>query len=383
VPEHMAPSRFVRLAELPLTPNGKVDRKALPAPEVTLQGDEREHVAPRTPDEEILCGIWEEVLGMAGIGVRDNFFELGGHSLLATRLIARVRAILSIELPLRAVFEAPTVAALAARIESIQSEERRQVKPPLTPLQNREPLPLSFAQQRLWFLNQLEPDSPFYNVAAAMLLTGKLDVDALNKSFAEVVRRHESLRTTFNVVDGEPVQVILPSANVTVPFVNLSTLPDEQRQTEARLLVTEEIERPFDLASGPIARALLIRLSEREHVAVLTVHHIACDAWSMEILVKEIGALYKAFSQREPSPLAALPVQYADYAQWQRGWLRGEVLDAELSYWTRQLKGVATLELPTDVAQLTRIGAFAEEEADPFRRPRAIPIRRCAITTGC
>jgi amino acid adenylation domain-containing protein len=208
--------------------------------------------------------------------------------------------------------------------------------------------PLSFAQLRLWFLDQLEPGNFFYNTAAAVRLTGQLDVAALERSFAEVIRRHESLRTTFSIVNGEPVQVVTPSPETDLPFIDLSVSPGEDHETEARRLATEEIERPFDLATDTIIRGLLLRLSAREHVAVLTIHHIACDAWSLEILVKEISALYDAFSQGQPSPLAELPIQYIDYARWQREWLRGEVLDKELAYWRDQLQGVATLELPTD-----------------------------------
>lgn len=208
--------------------------------------------------------------------------------------------------------------------------------------------PLSFAQHRLWFLDQLEPGNSFYNAAAAVRLTGQLDVAALERSFAEVIRRHESLRTTFSIVNGEPVQVVTPSPETDLPFIDLSVSPGEDHETEARRLATEEIERPFDLATGPIIRGLLLRLSAREHVAVLTIHHVACDAWSLEILVKEISALYDAFSRGQPSALAELPIQYIDYARWQREWLRGEVLDKELAYWTDQLKGAVTVELPTD-----------------------------------
>ena len=207
---------------------------------------------------------------------------------------------------------------------------------------------LSFAQLRLWFLDQFEPGSSFYNIEAAVRLTGQLDVAALERSLAEVIRRHESLRTTFSVVNGEPVQAVMPSLETDLPFIDLSVSPGEDHEIEARRLAIEESARPFDLATGPIIRGLLLRLSAREHVAVLTIHHIACDAWSVEILVKEISALYDAFSQGQPSPLAELPVQYIDYARWQREWLRGEVLDKELAYWRDQLKEAGTLELPTD-----------------------------------
>src|SRR5690349_6645277 len=208
--------------------------------------------------------------------------------------------------------------------------------------------PLSFAQHRLWFLDQLEPGNSFYNIAAAVRLTGQLDVAALERSFAEVIRRHESLRTTFSVVNGEPVQAVMPSTQTDLPFIDLSVSPGEDHEKEARRLGTEEIGRPFNLATGPIIRGLLLRLSAREHVAVLTIHHIASDAWSLEILVTEISAFYDAFSQGRPSPLPDLPIQYIDYACWQREWLRGEVLDQELAYWRDQLQEVVTLELPTD-----------------------------------
>jgi amino acid adenylation domain-containing protein len=349
LPGYMLPQAFVALDELPLSSSGKVDRRRLPAPERDAAAHADDYAAPRTPLEEMLAGVYSDLLGVGRVGREDDFFDLGGHSLLATRLIARARSLLSIELPLRAVFEAPTVAGLAARVEAIQSEGRAGLlRPPLTAQPRGPAAPLSFAQQRLWFLDQLEPGTPLYNVSAAVRLAGRLDAEALERAFAELARRHESLRTTFAVVEGEPAQVVAPPTESRLPFVDLSGLPEGEREAEARRLAAEEAAHPFDLAAGPVARTLLLRLSDDEHVAVLTMHHIVCDAWSVEVLVREVGALYRAFSRGEPSPLPELPVQYADFAAWQRGWLRGAALAEELAYWTRRLEGAPPLELPTD-----------------------------------
>ncbi|WP_444546339.1 amino acid adenylation domain-containing protein [Archangium lansingense] len=279
------------------------------------------------------------------VGVREDFFELGGHSLLATQLVSRVREVFGVELPLRAIFEAPTVERLAARVLATKAG----VRSPLKRVARGGVLPLSFAQQRLWFLDQLEPGSAFYNVPAVVKLTGVLDVGALERSFEELVRRHEALRTRFGTEGGAPVQVICQEPVFAFSVEDLSELPEAVREGEAKRRVEEEAQHPFDLASGPLLRTKLLKLGEREHVLVLVMHHIVSDGWSMGILVRELAGLYEAFSQGKPSPLAELPVQYADYAAWQREWLRGEVLDAQLGYWRKQLKGAPpALELPTD-----------------------------------
>ncbi|HYG65818.1 MAG TPA: amino acid adenylation domain-containing protein, partial [Thermoanaerobaculia bacterium] len=347
LPDYMAPSAFVRLDALPLNPNGKVDRKALPAPERSAGAEG--YLAPRTPVEEILAGIWAELLGLERVGADGNFFELGGHSLLATRVTSRLRDTLGIELPLSDVFEASSLADLAARVEAARRDGTQASSPPIVPAPREGALPLSFAQERLWFIDQLEPGSPLYNIAAALQARGPLDSGVLARTLGEIVRRHEALRTAFAELAGEPVQVIQPARPFLLPVVDLSALPESVREDLARTLAAAETGRPFDLSRGPLMRALLLRLGEADHAVVLTMHHIASDGWSMGILVREVAALYPAFAAHRPSPLPELPVQYADFSVWQRSWLHGEVLEQEIDFWRQRLAGLPPLlELPTD-----------------------------------
>ncbi|MFL6196132.1 MAG: amino acid adenylation domain-containing protein, partial [Thermoanaerobaculia bacterium] len=350
LPEYMVPAAFVMLAAFPFTPNGKVDRKALPAPE--WDGGGEEAVAPRTPVEEILAGIWAGLLGVERVGADSDFFELGGHSLLATRVVSRLRETLGVELPLRDLLEASRLADLAARVEAARRSGAPVSVPPLPPLvptlREGDP-PLSFAQERLWFIDQLEPGSPLYNIAAALRAAGPLDPGVLALTLGEVVRRHEALRTVFKERAGSPVQVIQPAGLFQLPVVDLSALPESAREDLAPLLAGEEAGRPFDLARGPLLRGLLVRLGEGDHAVALTLHHIASDGWSMGILVREVAALYPAFAAGRPSPLPEPAVQYADFALWQRSWLQGEVLEGEIAFWRGQLAGLPPLlELPTD-----------------------------------
>ena len=347
LPGYMVPSAFVILESLPLTPNGKVDRKALPAPDADgVQEDT--YIAPRNPIEEGLAEIWGAVLKLGQIGVHNNFFELGGHSLLATQVISRIRSTFQVELPLRALFEAPNIAGLAERIEAAFGEDSTAV-PPLVKASREQPLPLSFAQQRLWFLDQFEPGGSLYNIPMALRLKGSLNTDALQQSLGEMVLRHESLRTSFTLVDGEPVQVIRKTSEYSLEVVDLSGLEDGDCKQEAQRLVQEEAQRPFDLQQGPLFRAGLLRLSDDEHILLLTLHHIISDGWSQGVLRRELPALYNAFSQGKPCSLPELPIQYADYAAWQRNWLQGEALERQIDYWKRNLGGApALLELPTD-----------------------------------
>ncbi|HDQ71832.1 MAG TPA: amino acid adenylation domain-containing protein, partial [Chloroflexi bacterium] len=348
LPGHMVPSAFVTLAALPLTPNGKVDRRALPAPDLAA-GLEGAYVAPRTPVEELVAQVWCDVLGLERVSVEANFFELGGHSLSATQVVSRICRLMDIDLPLRRLFESPSVAGLARALEQARDAGEKLPIPPIEPASREGALPLSFAQQRMWFLNQLEPDSPFYNVPFALCLTGELDVEALERALGEIVRRHEVLRTTFAAVDGEPHQVIRPARPVTLDPEDLTTYPVEQREAEARRRAQAEAHRSFDLETGPLVRVWLLRLAARDHVLLLNVHHVAADGWSMGILTRELRALYGAFLAGEPSPLEDLAIQYADYAAWQRAWLAGDVLEAQVAYWRDQLAGApALLELPTD-----------------------------------
>ncbi|MBV9108281.1 MAG: amino acid adenylation domain-containing protein, partial [Gemmatimonadetes bacterium] len=347
VPEYMLPSAFVALDAFPLTGSGKIDRRALPAPDFGAEA--AEHVAPRTEVEEALAGIWAEVLRLERVGIDDDFFALGGHSLLATRLISRVREAFAVELPLRELFEAPTVEQLAARIDLLARERGGMVAPPIAPAGREAPLPLSFAQQRLWFLDQLEPGSAAYNLPFALRLRGRLDEEALERALAGVVARHEVLRTRFAVAAGEPVQVV--DAEVAVRFAreDLSHVAAEERERQVRALAAAEALRPFDLAAGPLFRGVLVRLGEEEHAVLLTLHHVAADGWSTGILAQELSAFYAAIAEGREADLPPLAVQYGDYAAWQRGWLRGEVLDRQLAYWKARLAGAPPLlEIPTD-----------------------------------
>jgi amino acid adenylation domain-containing protein len=346
LPDSMLPAALVLLEALPRNPSGKVDRRALPAP-----GPEREAGAGTSPlssTEELLAGIWVELLGVARVGRNESFFDLGGHSLLATRVVSRVRQILGVELPVIRLFETPTLAGFAARVdESLQS-----LGPPaprIVPVSRQGELPLSFAQQRLWFIDQLEPGGSAYNMPFAVRLEGELDLPAFAAALSELGRRQESLRTIFPCVLGRPVQVVLPAAPILPAVVDLGTLSRSLAAQESERLTRMEAAGPFDLDRGPLLRVQLLRLSRNEHLALATLHHIIADGWSLGVLFREIAALYEAFRERRPSPLPELPIQYVDFAVWQQAWLQGEVLEEHLGAWWRLLEGLPSqLDLPTD-----------------------------------
>ena len=338
LPEYMVPSAFVLLAELPATSSGKVDRRALPDPALESTGA---HVEPRTHIERQLAQMWEQLLNRPHVSVDQNFFELGGHSLLATQLMSRVRDMFQIEIPLRSIFEAKTIAELAKRIERGTGTTS-----PIPRASRDTALPLSFAQQRLWFMDQVVPGNPAYNIQAAVRLSGPLSPTAFASALNEIVQRHEILRTTFHMREGQPTQVISPIAELNLEIRDLSTLPSSPDTVQQ--LASAEARRPFDLTRGPLLRALLLRLDETEHVLLLSVHHIVADGWSMGVLVREVATLYRAFVEGRPTPLAELPIQYADFAVWQREWLQGEVLHEQLDYWRQQLAGLEPLALPLD-----------------------------------
>jgi amino acid adenylation domain-containing protein len=370
LPDYMTPGTFVFLKAMPLTHNGKLDRKALPRPEPEQGEGGTAYVTPRTPTEEILVGIWEWVLKREGIGIHDNFFDLDGHSLLATQVMVRLRKALGVELPLKELFENATVADLAARVaqirqaptssptarisQAIQTAERaeQEFRPPLTRVSREAELPLSFAQLRLWFIDQIEPGNASYNCPLAVRLRGWLNVQILEEALNEIIARHETLRTTFSADGGKPKQLIGPASKVDLVIENLSGLTEEDREAAARQLVIKEVERPFNLRRGPLVRVKVLKLAEEDHVMALVTHHIVSDAWSTGVLIDELLALYKAYSEGEPSPLPELEIQYADYAYWQRRYLRGETLDKLLEYWRKQLGGeLPALKLPTDRPQ--------------------------------
>ncbi|MBV9926801.1 MAG: amino acid adenylation domain-containing protein [Acidobacteria bacterium] len=352
LPDYMLPSAFVRLECLPLTPNGKVDRRALPKPGARDPEAQGDFEPPRTPDEEALAKIWSEVLGVGRVGVEDNFFELGGHSLLATQVVSRVHRDLGVELRLRSLFESPTLSGLAACVEAARLAGQRESEAPriTTRASGDDPPPLSYAQRRLWFFDRLTPGSHAYNICELLPLDSPLDREALARALNELLRRHESLRTTFaEFAGGEPVQVIAPPSPLELPLVDLSALFEDEARAESARLAAEESQRPFDLTKGPLLRTTLLRLSDEEHYLLLSVHHIVFDGWSLRVFAEELAALYEAFTRGEGSPLEELPVQYADYAVWQREQLEGGALDAQLDYWRRALAGAPSLlELPAD-----------------------------------
>jgi len=348
-PDYMIPSAFVLLDALPLTPNGKVDRHNLPHPGRSRPELDTPYRAPTNSVEEKLANIWTDVLSLDQVGIDDNFFALGGHSLLATQVISRIRDVFQVELPLRRLFETPTVAALVDCIEKNHRVTSRDELQFIRPVSRNGALPLSFAQQRLWFLNRLEPENPAYNQPTVLRLSGDLNIEALQKTLDAIVARHDVLRTTFTAIDEKPMQVVNEPRPVELPLIDLSERPALQRETEVQELFRVLTRQCFNLAEDLMLRGALLRLGVNDHVLFLVTHHIASDNWSDQILFREIAAFYEAFADERSPVLSDLPIQYADFASWQRQWLQGEVFDEELTYWKKQLKGSApVLELPTD-----------------------------------
>ncbi|MDY7092225.1 MAG: MupA/Atu3671 family FMN-dependent luciferase-like monooxygenase [Acidobacteriota bacterium] len=377
LPGYMVPAAMMLLPAMPLNTSGKIDRKALPEPEDLVAEAGPTGGAAQDSETELVAGVWAEVLGREAVGAGGDFFELGGHSLLATQAVSRLRALFGIEISLRQLFETPTPAAMARRVREQRSEGSGLVPPPLEPVSRDGELPLSFAQQRLWFFEQLEEDSTAYSLPEALRLEGPLDVAALAASLRQLQQRHEVLRTTFPEEDGKPRQHIAPEPLMDLPVVSLEALPESVWEIHLRQLAEREAIRPFDLEAGPLMRAILVRLDDQRHAILFTMHHIISDGWSVAVLVREVGELYAArVAQRRPR-LRPLPVQYADFAVWQRSWLQGEALERQLSYWRRQLAGAPTLlELPTDrprpevqrFAGATRSFELSEDLSRGFRQ---------------
>ena len=349
LPPTMLPSAFVELDELPRTLNGKIDRKSLPALEVVQTARDESELQPRTPIEEVVAAIWREVLKLPVVGRTDNFFNLGGHSLLATQVILRLRDTLKVELPVRSIFESSTVEQLSVLIQEQIGDGRQQTLDPIEVVPRTGRLAASFAQQRLWFQEKLTLGSGAFHLALGAKLEGQLNVPALEQTFTEIIRRHESLRTSFPMIDGEVVQQISSPSPFRIPIIDLRHFDEADRETISLDLAQSELSRPFDLASGPLTRVVLIRHRDDEYTIICTLHHIISDGWSRGVLVKEISTLYEAFCSAEPSPLAELSIQYADFAEWQRQRLQGDALEQELNYWKEKLEGAPPLlALPTD-----------------------------------
>ncbi|MEN3328617.1 MAG: hypothetical protein V7638_3424, partial [Acidobacteriota bacterium] len=376
LPEYMVPSQFVLMDHLPLTPNGKVDRETLAALATAEPESESEFIPAKTPVEELLTHIFASILDVDSIGANDDFFQLGGHSLLATQVMSRVRETFKIQIPLTALFEYSTVASLAPHIEAAIQTSAGIATPIIARGPRQEPLPLSFGQQRLWFVDQLQSGTAAYNVPLAMRLTGPLNVSALEQSFTEIVHRHESLRTCFPERDGQPVQLVNPAEPFTIPFSDLTALPVSEREATAIEMAQVEMNQPFTLSTGPLLRVKLLRLSDSEHIVVVTMHHIISDGWSMNNLIEEMGALYAAYSNDLPSPLPPPAIQYGDFTLWQREWMQSDVLEKQIKYWSEKLSGLSTLELPIDrprvegqsLRGLTQKAAFSPELSQEVKR---------------
>ncbi|WP_414575248.1 amino acid adenylation domain-containing protein [Anabaena sp. CCY 9402-a] len=342
LPDYMIPSQFITLDALPLTPNGKVDRRALPKPQFQTSS---QTIAPRTPTEELLLNIWQNILNLNSVGITDNFFTLGGHSLLVIRLVSQIQQVFGVDISLRKIFEKPTIAELATLINS--SRLNTSLSNAIPVRESTDKILLSFAQQRLWMLAQIEPENPSYNVAAALRLTGDVNVDILTQSLQEIIQRHEVLRASFLNVDGQWIAVIIPEININIPVVYLNFLPPSQQQKLVQQLAQEESQQPFNLEIIPLLRAKLLYLNTHEYILLLTMHHIITDGWSINVFAQEMASIYQAFSQGQPSPLTPLKIQYADFAAWQRS--QNDKFNYQLEYWRQQLESTPELlELPTD-----------------------------------
>jgi len=345
LPEYMVPAQLMRLDAMPLSPSGKLDRRALPEPVWQV----REHVEPETALEQQIAAIWRAVLGLPRIGLRDDFFALGGHSLLATQIISRTRQACDVELALRTLFEASELGDFAEQVRLIQASGQRNQQLAITNVDRSQPVPLSYSQQRMWFLWQMEPDSPAYNVGGMARLRGVLDIGRFEAALQALILRHETLRTTFPSINGVAQQKVAAQTGVRMDWQDFSALAEDVRQQRLQQLADREAHTPFDLETGPLLRACLVKAGDQEHYLVLTLHHIVTEGWAMDIFARELSALYEAFIDERESPLEPLPVQYLDYSVWQRQWLEGGERQRQLDYWTAQLGTEhPLLELPAD-----------------------------------
>jgi len=350
LPDYMVPAAFVVLAALPMTPSGKVNRRALPAPDMGRPNLDSSYMPPHTPVQQMLAEAWSDLLGIERIGIHDDFFQLGGHSLLVAKLATRIRQAFKVELSLIEVFKNPTVAQLAEAVEKPGIASEFPELPPIRRAPRDRPIPLSFPQERVWFLNQLTPGGNIaYNFQFTLWLRGPLRVDVLEQVLTELVRRHEILRTSFPAFGGRPVQVVHPAAPVSLPLVDLRGVPEEEREALAERLFEETAQVPFDIAQAPLIRWRLVRLDDDLWELIQIEHHFVHDGWSFALLLREIKTLYPTFLGGEPSPLPELPVQYADFAVWQREWMEGPIMDHLLGFWKKKLAGAPPgLEVATD-----------------------------------
>ncbi|MQG96183.1 non-ribosomal peptide synthetase [Pseudomonas sp. MN1F] len=345
LPAYMVPAQLIGLEHVPLGPSGKVDRKALPAP----VWQQRAHVEPQTALQQQVAAIWREVLNLPQVGLHDDFFALGGHSLLATQIVSRTRLACDVELPLKVLFEASELAAFCEEIARIRAAGERNQQGEIARVDRRQAVPLSYSQQRMWFLWQMEPGSPAYNVGGMARLRGTLHVDAFERALQALIVRHETLRTTFPSIDGVPYQCVADDSGLQLDWQDFTALPADRRQQHLQQLADDQAHQPFDLERGPLLRACLVKTEDREHYFVLTLHHIVTEGWAMDIFARELGELYEAFVDDRESPLAPLPVQYLDYSVWQRQWLESGEGARQLAYWKDRLGDEhPVLALPAD-----------------------------------
>jgi amino acid adenylation domain-containing protein len=350
LPEYMVPAAFVVLAAFPLNAGGKFDRHALPIPDLSDHERQEHIIAPRTPQEEIIAGLWEEFLGIERIGIHENFFTRGGHSLLAMKLISRLRALFHVKIPLSRFFAAPTIAQLTEIVTQLQTTSIQSPQPALHQNEqdgDRTIFPVSLTQEGLWFLQQVEPESVNYNIYVVLHIHAPLDVATLERSINALVQRHDALRTTFDTQEGQAVQIIAPTLTLDLPVLDLPNLPDQERDAEIRQLASEEASKPFNLFKGPLLRAQLLRLSPEESFLQLTMHHVIADGWSLNVLLPELNSLYTAFASGQPSPLPDLSLQHTDFTLWQREMLQEGHFDEQLAYWEQKLAHLPdALDLP-------------------------------------
>lgn len=349
LPDFMIPAAILFMEELPLNPSGKIDRKALPEPDQSDMQVFDTFIAPRTPEEELVAGIWCDVLHAEKVGIHANFFDLGGHSLLATQIVSRVKDAFETDIPLRTLFESPTVAGMAAALNALKQSDEGVSVPPLKPVSRQTTLPLSFAQQRLWFLDLLEPGNTSYNIPSVLKIKGPLNPDLLQQSLFKVIERHESLRTTFRNEGGTPVQMIADTWDGQTGYEDLSALNADEKKQHIHKAIREETGTVFNLSQGPLFSTRILRIDDNEHILIFVLHHIISDGWSVGILVREVAAIYDALSQDNEIALPELDIQYADFATWQRNWLKDEILEKQVTYWKTHLAGSPPLlEMPTD-----------------------------------
>ncbi|HEX2931054.1 MAG TPA: condensation domain-containing protein, partial [Candidatus Binatia bacterium] len=382
--DYMIPSAFVNLKEIPVTPGGKIDRNALPEPDNRRPDLTGPYVLPSTEIEKRLSRIWSEVLSLDRVGVQDNFFDLGGHSLTASRLISRVLDSFQVDLPVKSLFESPTLAGFAQRVEDALHEASYGTVLPLIPVPRDESLPASFGQGALWFHDQLEPGSCAYNfIALASSLSGGLEVDILERSVNQIIDRHEVLRTVFHAVDGQPMPIILPAMRIDLQVIDVGfAVSGRTGESEVCRIAGEIAGQPFDLTKGPLLRVALLRLASGEHVLLLVVHHIVFDAWSTGIFCRELSQIYNSLKNNKPSSLPALRIQYSDFAAWQKNRLQGATLENHISYWKNQLDGLSTLRVPIARSKLESDSSGNAREQFQFPKELLTNLRGLNEQTG-